>query len=49
MKDILEYTFKELEHISTEELETMYQEAKFLESLKNTSQLVQKVQINSLN
>lgn len=48
MKDVLEYTESELSQLSTEDLQLLLREAEMKESLYNTSQLVQKVLINSL-
>ena len=48
MKDVLEYTEEELRALSTEELQKLAVEAESKESLYNTSQLVQKLSINSL-
>ncbi len=48
MKDPLEYTREELEYLSNEELLSIQKESNTQKSLKNTSQLVQKLQINKL-
>jgi len=48
-RDPLEYSNEELNSLSTEELEKIAKRCDDLQSLHNTSQLVQKVLINSLN
>lgn len=46
--DVLEFTEDELRKLSTDELRVLHDEAKAKESFYNTSQLVQKVLINSV-